>query len=167
MFYPSELGSKDLSDYKNSKSYSYYKSGWLHPLQYHNLSGSKYCIIREERNRSHSTKDPFQKLWIILEKIGPAIARVWLVWEKHVPMLQLQCILLKLQFESVWTLVGSFTKNEVWSTETVWFKIIEYKGFCWSYQQSCPSKYITCWGTQIKGELSVIELISTKIVLPK
>ena len=26
MFYPSELGSKDLSDYKNSKSYSYYKS---------------------------------------------------------------------------------------------------------------------------------------------
>ena len=38
MFYPSELGSKGLSDYKNSKSYSYYKSGWLQPLQYHNLS---------------------------------------------------------------------------------------------------------------------------------
>ena len=33
MFYPSELGSKDLSDYKNSKAYSYYKSGWLQPLQ--------------------------------------------------------------------------------------------------------------------------------------
>ena len=26
MFYPSELGSKDHSDYKNSKAYSYYKS---------------------------------------------------------------------------------------------------------------------------------------------
>ena len=31
-FYPSELGSKDLSEYKNSKAYSYYKSGWLQPL---------------------------------------------------------------------------------------------------------------------------------------
>ena len=26
MFYRSELGSKDLSDYKNSKAYSYYQS---------------------------------------------------------------------------------------------------------------------------------------------
>ena len=33
MFYLSELGSKDLSDYKNSKAYSYHKSGWLQPLQ--------------------------------------------------------------------------------------------------------------------------------------
>ena len=46
MFYPSELGSKDLSDYKNSKAYSYYKSGWQYK----------------------SIKDPFHKLWIILEK---------------------------------------------------------------------------------------------------
>ena len=48
IFYPSELGSKDLSDYKNSKAYSYYKSGWLQPLQYHNLSGSKYTVSSEE-----------------------------------------------------------------------------------------------------------------------
>ena len=68
MFYPSELGSKDLSDYKNSKAYSYYKSGWLQPLQYHNLSGSKYCIIRGECRKSQSIKDPFHKLWIIFEK---------------------------------------------------------------------------------------------------
>ena len=33
-FYPSELGSKDLCDYKNCKAYSYYKSGWLNPLCY-------------------------------------------------------------------------------------------------------------------------------------
>ena len=32
MFYPTELGSTDLSDYKKSKAYSYYKSGWLQPL---------------------------------------------------------------------------------------------------------------------------------------
>ena len=68
MFYPRELGSKDLSDFKNSKAYSYYKSRWLQPLQYHNLSGSKYCIIRGEYRKSQSIKDPFHKLWIILEK---------------------------------------------------------------------------------------------------
>ena len=30
------------------------------------------------------------------------MVRLWLVWEKYVTMLQLQCIVLKLQFESVW-----------------------------------------------------------------
>ena len=59
---------KDLSDHKNSKVSSYYKSGWLQPLQYNNLSGSKYCIIRGECRKSQSIKDPFHKLWIILEK---------------------------------------------------------------------------------------------------
>ena len=68
IFYPSELGSKDLSDYKNSKAYSYYKSGWLQPLQYHNLSGSKYCVIRGECRKSQAIKDPYHKLWIILGK---------------------------------------------------------------------------------------------------
>ena len=45
VFYPSELGSKNRSDYKpilklyknlykNCKAYSYYKSGWLQPMQY-------------------------------------------------------------------------------------------------------------------------------------
>ena len=67
MFYRSELGSKDLSDYKNSKAYSYNKSGWLQLLQYHN-PGSKYCIIRRECRKSQSIKDSFHKLWTILEK---------------------------------------------------------------------------------------------------
>ena len=31
MFSPSELGSKELNDYKNSEAYSYYKSEWLQP----------------------------------------------------------------------------------------------------------------------------------------
>ena len=68
MFYTSELGSKNLSDHKNSKAYSYYKSGWLQPLQYHNLTGSEYCVIRGECRKSQSIKDQFHKLWIILEK---------------------------------------------------------------------------------------------------
>ena len=47
VFNASELGSNDLSDYKNCKAYSYYMSGWLQPLMYHNLTGSKFCILKE------------------------------------------------------------------------------------------------------------------------
>ena len=66
MIHPGELGSKDLCDYKTSKAYSYYQSRWLQPLQYH-LSINKNCIIRECR-KCQSVKDPFHKLWAILEK---------------------------------------------------------------------------------------------------
>ncbi len=37
-FHPSELSSKDLSDYKKSKGYSYYEEGWLKPLYFHAIS---------------------------------------------------------------------------------------------------------------------------------
>ena len=33
-FNPSELKNEDLSDYKTSKVYSYYATGWLNPLAY-------------------------------------------------------------------------------------------------------------------------------------
>ena len=39
VFNPSELGSNDLSDYKNCY-FSYYMSGWLQPLMYHKLNFS-------------------------------------------------------------------------------------------------------------------------------
>ena len=65
MFYPSDLGSKELSDCKNSNTNSCHKLTWLQPLQHHNLSGSKYCIIRVECRKSHSIRDPFHKLLII------------------------------------------------------------------------------------------------------
>ena len=42
MFFLPELGSKDLNDYENCKAYSY-KSGWLQPVLYYNLTGSQYC----------------------------------------------------------------------------------------------------------------------------
>ena len=70
MFNPSELASEDLSDYKDSKAYSYYKSGWLHPLKFHNLSGSKYCIFKGECKHSQAVSSPPHKLWLILEKSG-------------------------------------------------------------------------------------------------
>ena len=34
LFFPLELGSKNLNDYKNSKAYSYHKPAWLQPLLY-------------------------------------------------------------------------------------------------------------------------------------
>ena len=61
MLYPSELGSKDLSDYKNTEAYSYYKS------RYFNLCN---IIIFQEVNtvssggeckKSLSIKHPFHK----------------------------------------------------------------------------------------------------------
>ena len=103
MFFPSELGSKTRSDYKNSKAYSYYKSEWLQPLQSHNLSRTKYSIHRVECRKFHSTKNPFHKPWIIIEKtlnirtchcMCTSVIQVqWqvliFIWEKHVTMLQL------------------------------------------------------------------------------
>ena len=68
MFFPSELCSKDLDDYQNAKAYSYYKSGWLQPLLYHNLTDSNFCILKDECRKSQSVNDQFHKLWIILEK---------------------------------------------------------------------------------------------------
>ena len=67
MFNPSELGITDLSDYKNSKAYSYYKCGWLQTLSYHNLSGSNFCILKAECRQSQSINIPLHKMWIILE----------------------------------------------------------------------------------------------------
>ena len=42
-----ELASSDLSDYKQSKAYSYYAQVWLYPLEYHNVDNNcRYCVIR-------------------------------------------------------------------------------------------------------------------------
>ena len=70
MFYPTQLASTDLSDYKNSGAYSYYKSGWLQPLYFQKLSVSKYCIFKEECRQSQRIKEINHKLWNIKEKSG-------------------------------------------------------------------------------------------------
>ena len=70
MFYPTQLGSTDLSDYKNLEAYSYYKSGWLQPLYFHELSASKYCIFKGECRQSQRINETDHKLWIIMEKSG-------------------------------------------------------------------------------------------------
>ena len=68
MFYSTQLSSTDLSDYKNSKADSYYKSGWLQPLYFHKLPGSKYCIFKAERRESQRINEINHKLWIITKK---------------------------------------------------------------------------------------------------
>ena len=74
VFNPSELGSNNLSDYKNCKAYSYYMSGWLQPLMYHNLTGSKFCIFKGDCRHSQSINNPFHKFWLIDEKTGKILA---------------------------------------------------------------------------------------------
>ena len=73
MFFSSELGSKDLNDYKKSKAYSYHKSSWWQPLSHHDLTGSNFCILEGEYRKSQSDNEPFHKLLIILEKS----AKIW------------------------------------------------------------------------------------------
>ena len=63
--FPSELCSgykNDFNDYKNSKTYSYHKSGWLQQLLYHNLTGSSFCIMKGECRKSQLVNDPFHNL---------------------------------------------------------------------------------------------------------
>ena len=68
VFNLSELGSNDLSDYKNCKAYSYYMSGWFQPLKYRNLTGSKFCIFKGECRHSQAIGNPFHKFWLVVEK---------------------------------------------------------------------------------------------------
>ena len=45
-------------------------SGWLQPLMYHNLTGSKFCIFKGECRHLQSINNPFHKCWLIVEKTG-------------------------------------------------------------------------------------------------
>ena len=68
MVYPTHPGSTDLSNYKNSKDYIYYKSAWLQPLYFHKVSGSKYRTFKGECKQSQRINKIIHKLWIIMEK---------------------------------------------------------------------------------------------------
>ena len=68
-FHPSELKSQDLSDYKTSKGYSYYATGWLKPLLYHPISeASKHCLLTTTCRPSQRISDVPHKLWVCLNK---------------------------------------------------------------------------------------------------
>ena len=66
---PSELSSADLCDYKNCKAYSYFKRGWLGPLQYHKVQPDcDYCLLKTECRLSERLSDTPRKLWICMTK---------------------------------------------------------------------------------------------------
>lgn len=68
-FHPIDLKSKDLSDYKTSKGYSYYVTGWLSPLDFHPVSeSSKLCILKATCRPSQKINDVPHKLWVCICK---------------------------------------------------------------------------------------------------
>ena len=68
-FHPNELASNDLSDYKQSKAYSYFSQGWLGQLQFNNINGdSTLCLLRGSCRPSQRSNDIPHRLWICLEK---------------------------------------------------------------------------------------------------
>ena len=69
MFKPSELGSSDLNDYKNSKAYSYFANGWLGCISYHNIDKhSKYCFLQADCRPSERLRDTPHKVWVCVLK---------------------------------------------------------------------------------------------------
>ena len=73
-FHPSELKNEDLSDYKTSKAYSYYATGWLNPLFYHPISDeSRFCFLKTTCRPSQRISDTPHKLWICLLKTSGKI----------------------------------------------------------------------------------------------
>ena len=68
-FHPSELKSKDLCDYKTSKAYSYYGTGWLSSLNFHAIPDeSKFCSLKTTCRPSQRITDVPHKLWVCLCK---------------------------------------------------------------------------------------------------
>ena len=66
----SEFGIKDLGNCKSCKTYSCFKSDWLQPLMYHNLSGSEFCIFKREFRHSQAINNLFHKFWLIYAFVG-------------------------------------------------------------------------------------------------
>ena len=75
-FFPAELASKDLNDYKTSKAYSYFKDGWLETLEYNEVDQySKYCLLKTRCRPSQRMNDAPHKLWICVNKKDGKILR--------------------------------------------------------------------------------------------
>ena len=62
MFYSLQLGSTDLSDCKNWKAYSYYTSGWLQDLNFHNPLKNLSTILAEFQWNSTGVMENYCKI---------------------------------------------------------------------------------------------------------
>ena len=69
MFFPSELGSSELNDYKGCKAYSYFINGWLGLISYHHIDEkSKLCLLRADCRPSQRLNDTQHKIWVCVSK---------------------------------------------------------------------------------------------------
>ena len=60
----------DVSDYKASKGYSYFKQGWLGKISNH-TKGSNHCFLSAGCRHLERLKDPPDRLWFcIMQKSG-------------------------------------------------------------------------------------------------
>ncbi len=75
-FNASELKSKDIIDYKISKAYSYYSTGWLNSLLFYPIShASKFCYLKSNCRSSQRISDVPHKVWVCLSKETGKIMR--------------------------------------------------------------------------------------------
>lgn len=66
-----ELRRRLMTDYKEGKAYSYFSSGWLKDIQYHEISKeSTYCFLRAECTPSQSVNNVPHSLWVCIKKTG-------------------------------------------------------------------------------------------------
>lgn len=64
-----DISKRLLSDYKEGKAYSYFTSGWLKEVLYHDLAhSSKYCLLKSETTPSQSINNPSHNIWICVTK---------------------------------------------------------------------------------------------------
>eukprot|EP00111_Clytia_hemisphaerica_P001069 TCONS_00003065-protein len=67
---------EDLSDYKASKGYSFFKQGWLGKLFYHPISKtSDFCFIKADCRRSQKINSLKHNLWILFSKFKGRVLR--------------------------------------------------------------------------------------------
>ena len=59
---------EDLSNYKESKAYSYFKGGWLSNISYHSLGTREDCLLKIDCSPSERLRDSPHKLWVCLSK---------------------------------------------------------------------------------------------------
>lgn len=59
---------EDLSNYKESKAYSYFKGAWLRNISYHSLGTSEDCLLKIDSSPFERLRDSPHKLWVCLSK---------------------------------------------------------------------------------------------------
>ena len=86
MFFPSDLGSKDLNDYKNFKAYSYFKSGWLQPLFYHCLdtdSAKLTYLIKQNEEYVLSETHRYYTHCLVQMAVTDLEHSYFMIWTPH------------------------------------------------------------------------------------